>query len=122
MFLYLLVQFILTVQRDVEQRISEYSMGKCDRCFKNFPTKILPDIVQEIAQCAAQYKTNLCATSPIPAMAHQCGVWETCMNRDPTKVGRAKVGAELIAEVVNGFVEPISWKTLVRPQAFSSHA
>lgn len=26
-FLYLLVQFILTVQRDVEQRISEYSMG-----------------------------------------------------------------------------------------------
>ncbi len=28
LFLYLLVQFILTVQRDVEQRISEYSMGK----------------------------------------------------------------------------------------------
>ena len=40
------------------------------------------------------------------------------MNRDPTKVGRAKVGAELIAEVVNGFVEPISWKTLVRHRAF----
>ncbi len=35
------------------------------------------------------------------------------MNRDPSIVGRAKVGAELIAEVVNGFVEPISWKTLV---------
>lgn len=34
------------------------------------------------------------------------------MNRDPTVVGRAKVGAELIAEVINGFVEPISWKTL----------
>ena len=71
------------------------------------------DIVQEIAQCALQFKTNLCAPSPIPAMAHQCGLWETCMNRDPTKVGRARVGAELIAEVVNGFVEPISWKTLV---------
>ena len=70
------------------------------------------EIVQEIAQCAMQYKTNLCATNPIPAMSHQCGVWETCMNRDPTKVGRARVGAELIAEVVNGFVEPISWKTL----------
>ena len=26
-FLYLLVQFILTVQRDVEHRIAEYSMG-----------------------------------------------------------------------------------------------
>jgi len=96
-FLYLLVQFILTVQRDVEQRISEYSM----------------EIVQEIAQCALQHKSNLCATSPIPAMAHQCSAWETCMNRDPSKVGRARVGAELIAEVVNGFVEPISWKTLI---------
>lgn len=96
LFLYLLLQFILTVQRDVEHRIAEYSM----------------DIVQEIAQCALHYKTNLCASRPIPAMAHQCGQWETCMNRDPTKVGRARVGAELIAEVVNGFVEPISWKTL----------
>ncbi|EIW86322.1 hypothetical protein CONPUDRAFT_44919 [Coniophora puteana RWD-64-598 SS2] len=95
-FLYLLLQFILTVQRDVEHRISEYSM----------------DIVQEIALCASHYKNNLCATSPIPAMIRQCGAWETCMNRDPTVVGRARVSAEMIAEVVNGFVEPISWKTL----------
>jgi hypothetical protein len=97
LFLYLVMQFIVTVQRDVEQRISEYSM----------------DIVQEISMCSLQYTSNLCASNPIPAMAHQCGIWETCMNRDPTIVGRAKVGAELIAEVVNGFVEPISWKTLV---------
>ncbi|KAI0005425.1 Di-sulfide bridge nucleocytoplasmic transport domain-containing protein [Russula compacta] len=96
LFLYLLVQFILTVQRDVEQRISEYSM----------------DIVQEISNCAAHYKANLCGSNPVPAMLRQCGAWETCMNRDPTVVGRAKVGAELIAEVINGFVEPISWKTL----------
>ncbi|KAF8887710.1 Di-sulfide bridge nucleocytoplasmic transport domain-containing protein [Infundibulicybe gibba] len=96
LFLYLVLQFVLTVQRDVEQRISEYSM----------------DIVQEIAICALQFKNNLCASNPIPAMAQQCGSWQTCMNRDPTVVGRAKVGAELIAEVVNGFVEPISWKTL----------
>lgn len=27
------------------------------------------------------------------------------MNRDPSKTGPARVGAELIAEVVNGFVE-----------------
>ncbi|KAI0252661.1 Di-sulfide bridge nucleocytoplasmic transport domain-containing protein [Lactifluus subvellereus] len=96
LFLYLLVQFVLTVQRDVEQRVAEYSM----------------DIVQEISNCAAQYKANLCGTNPVPAMLRQCGAWDTCMNRDPTVVGRAKVGAELIAEVINGFVEPISWKTL----------
>jgi len=95
-FLYLLVQFIFTVQRDVEQRVAEYSM----------------DILQEITTCASQYKQNLCDTSPIPAMLHQCATWETCMNRDPKIVGRAKVGAEMLAEVINGFVEPISWKTL----------
>ncbi|KAJ7102511.1 Di-sulfide bridge nucleocytoplasmic transport domain-containing protein [Mycena belliarum] len=95
LFLYLAVAFIWTVQRDVEERISEYSM----------------DIVQDIAMCALQHKNNLCAT-PLPAMAHQCAIWATCMSRDPSVVGRAKVGAEMIAEVVNGFVEPISWKTL----------
>lgn len=71
------------------------------------------DIVQEIGVCASQYRNNLCETNPVPAMTRQCAVWETCMNRDPTTVGRARIGAELIAEVVNGFVEPISWKTLV---------
>ncbi|KAJ6569548.1 Di-sulfide bridge nucleocytoplasmic transport domain-containing protein [Mycena capillaripes] len=95
LFLYLVVQFILTVQRDVEERISEYSM----------------DIVQDIAMCALQYKNNLCE-NPLPAMAQQCAIWATCMSRDPTIVGRAKVGAEMIAEVVNGFIEPISWKAL----------
>ncbi|KAF6765928.1 nuclear membrane protein [Ephemerocybe angulata] len=98
LFLYLVVQFILTVQRDVEKRISEYSQ----------------DIVQDIAVCASQYKSNYCNTQYIgTAMMQQCANWETCMNRDPTTIGRAKVSAELIAEVINGFVEPISWKTLL---------
>ncbi|KAG6849800.1 hypothetical protein H0H93_005050 [Arthromyces matolae] len=55
---------------------------------------------------------NLCEQSAVPAMAQQCENWKTCMNRDPAIVGRAKVGAEMIAEVVNGFIEPISWKAL----------
>jgi len=65
--------------------------------------------------CAHHYKTNLCASNPIPAIIQQCSDWEACMQRDPTVIGRAKVGAELIAEIVNSFVEPISWKTLVNP-------
>jgi hypothetical protein len=73
------------------------------------------DIVQEIGVCASQYKNNFCGNNQIPAMTQQCAAWEACMNRDPTQVGRARIGAELIAEVVNGFVEPISWKTLASP-------
>jgi hypothetical protein len=41
------------------------------------------------------------------------------MSRDPTVVGRARLSAETLGEIVNGFVEPISWKTLVRA-CFSS--
>ena len=94
---YLTVQFILTIQRDVEHRVAEYSM----------------EIVQDIAQCALAYKTNLCVEGRIPAMAAQCAAWDTCMNRDPSKVGRAKVSLEVIGEVINSFVDQISWKTLV---------
>ncbi|EAU93327.2 nuclear membrane protein [Coprinopsis cinerea okayama7 len=96
MFLYLAVQFILTVQRDVEKRVTEYSQ----------------DIVQEIAMCATRYTDNGCATTRAPDLLHKCAEYEACMNRDPTTLGRARISAELIAEVINSFVEPISWKTL----------
>lgn len=95
--LYVLTQFLFMIQRDVEHRVSEYSM----------------EIVQDIAQCNLAYKTNLCAEGRIPAMQAQCAAWETCMNRDPTKVGRAKITFEVFGEVINTFVEQISWKTLV---------
>jgi hypothetical protein len=37
------------------------------------------------------------------------------MNRDPTKIGRSRaaVSAEMLAEVVEGFLEGISWRSLV---------
>ena len=35
------------------------------------------------------------------------------MQRDPNLVGRSRVVAETIGEIVNSFVEPISWRTLV---------
>ena len=35
------------------------------------------------------------------------------MERDASIVGRTRLLAELIGEVINGFMEPISWRTLV---------
>jgi hypothetical protein len=67
----------------------------------------------EITACALQHSDNLC-TEPVPALVHQCLLWETCMKCDPLIVSRARVAAELIAEVVNQLVESISLKTLVR--------
>lgn len=66
--------------------------------------------MQDITICVRHFKTNLCAINPIPAMVHQCASWETCANRDPTTVGHLKVGAETIAEMLDSFVESMSWK------------
>lgn len=47
-------------------------------------------------------------------MEAACRAWELCMNRDPTVIGRIDVVAETFAGVINSFVDPISWKTMVR--------
>jgi hypothetical protein len=71
------------------------------------------DVVQEIKVCSVLYKNNFCEGNIVPHMFQPCGEWETCMNRDPSKIGRARIGAQLLAEIVNSFVENISWKTFV---------
>jgi hypothetical protein len=37
------------------------------------------------------------------------------MNRDPSVVSFTKVGAEVVAGVVGGFVDALSWRSLVSP-------
>jgi Di-sulfide bridge nucleocytoplasmic transport domain len=67
-----------------------------------------------MAVCSKEYLENRCAPNTrVPAMEKACLAWEKCMNRDPTVVGRARVSAETFAEIVNSFIEPISYKTMV---------
>ncbi|CCA73287.1 hypothetical protein PIIN_07242 [Serendipita indica DSM 11827] len=98
-FLYVIVFCILTVQRDVEHRMTEYRA----------------ELAEAIATCAQLYEINKCfpLSQRVPAIAKQCSEWETCMQRDPLGLGRSRVVAETIGEVINSFVEPISWKTLI---------
>ncbi|KAH7103130.1 nuclear membrane protein [Auriculariales sp. MPI-PUGE-AT-0066] len=96
--LYLAIAFIVTVQRDVEHRVTENSLT----------------LLAEISTCRTEWEANHCASEyRAPVLVHQCAEWQACMNRDPTVVGRARVTAEMVGEVVNGFVEPISWKALI---------
>jgi Di-sulfide bridge nucleocytoplasmic transport domain len=77
--------------------------------------------LREISQCTKLYLANKCDPAHrIPHMESTCLEWEECMNRDPSVVGRARVAAETFAQVVNSFVEEISWKTLVREGLISS--
>jgi hypothetical protein len=76
------------------------------------------ELLQEIAECTNLYLTNRCEPHlRVPAMEAACRAWELCMNRDPTVIGRIDVVAETFAGVINSFVDPISWKTMVRRNA-----
>ncbi|KAG4304836.1 hypothetical protein PORY_001889 [Pneumocystis oryctolagi] len=88
----------LTIQRDVDQKVEEYSA----------------EILQEMSLCSKEYSENRCSPDHrVPAMERACITWEKCMNRDPTVVGRAKVSAETFAEIINSFIDPISYKTMI---------
>ena len=49
----------------------------------------------------------------IPAMQKTCETWKNCMQQDPYTVASAKISAHTLAEILNSFVEPISYKTMV---------
>jgi hypothetical protein len=98
LILYLTLQFIKTVRRDVELKVEEYKTI----------------ILNEIAQCSKQYLENRCHPNErVPAIDKACNSWYQCMNRDPTEISWTKISAETIAEIINGFVEPISYKTMI---------
>ncbi|KAE8353094.1 Di-sulfide bridge nucleocytoplasmic transport domain-containing protein [Aspergillus coremiiformis] len=71
-------------------------------------------ILAEMASCAKSYVDNKCGGGDrLPALETVCENWERCMNRDPAKVGRAKVSAHTMAIIINSFIDPISWKAIM---------
>ncbi|KAN0061632.1 hypothetical protein ACQY0O_006480 [Thecaphora frezii] len=97
-FLYLLFCVVRTVQQDVAEKVRGYEM----------------DTLSEVTSCAASYTANRCGTDlQAPALAAACLNWERCSARDPAVVGRARVTAETFAEILNGFVDVVSWKSMV---------
>lgn len=72
------------------------------------------EVMVEISACALEYNRNRCRPDDVvPAMEKACGIWETCMNRDPQKVARASVTAKTFAMIFNSFVEEFSYKSMV---------
>lgn len=95
---YMIYCFWSAVQGDVDKKSHE----------------AMADIMAEMAECARQYTANNCEPERrAPALQTVCEGWHKCMNRDASKVGRAKVSAHTFAEIFNSFVEPISWKAMI---------
>lgn len=99
--LYLLFIFISTIKADINHKLEVYTS----------------DALQEISVCSREYYRNKCSTengnTRVPALEKACTVWAKCMNRDPQLIGKSKITAETFADIVNGFIRPISWKSLI---------
>jgi hypothetical protein len=96
---YVVFSFVSAIRNEFDQAAAEVSDG----------------ILAEMAVCAKNYVDNKCVGGQrLPALETVCENWERCMNRDPAKVGRAKVSAQTMALIINSFIDPISWKAIVR--------
>jgi len=95
--LFLLYYVLATISKDVDLQVDVYTT----------------EMASKISTCAKYYIENKCDPgSRIPAMEKACSEWEVCMSRDPRRVDRARVSAETFAGILNGFVEPMSFKTM----------
>ncbi|KAA8650255.1 hypothetical protein EYZ11_003846 [Aspergillus tanneri] len=95
---YVVFGFVSAIRAEFDQAAEEVSDG----------------ILAEMASCAKSYVDNRCAGGDrLPALETVCENWERCMNRDPAKVGRAKVSAHTMAIIINSFIDPISWKAIL---------
>lgn len=102
-FLTLSLLFLYTLYTDVVDRLNSLTF----------------EIRSEILQCAKAYVDNKCQPGTrLPFMEGKCSGWEECMGREAVVVGKTRVVAETLAEVVNGFVDIISFKTMVRALSF----
>jgi hypothetical protein len=82
--------------------------------FEQAAQEMSDTILADMAVCTKSYVDNDCGRpSRAPALETICENWERCMNRDPAKVGRAKVSAHTMAIIINSFIDPISWKAIV---------
>ena len=68
----------------------------------------------DIADCRKEWRDNGCAGPVGPAFQRQCDAWADCMHRDARRIGRASISASTLADILNAFFEPLSWKLLVR--------
>ncbi|GAA5928447.1 Brr6/Brl1 family protein [Sporobolomyces koalae] len=94
----LLVLFLWTLYTDIQSRLSSLTL----------------ELRSEILQCARAYVDNRCEPATrIPAMERKCNEWEECMNQEIVVTGKTRVVAETLAEIVNGFVDVISFKTML---------
>lgn len=89
-------KFISNIKADMRQREETY----------------IAETIYEISICTQEYFKNKCAERPVPAIQKACNELFKCMNQDPNAIVKTKITAETIANIINSFIKPISWKSI----------
>ncbi|KAI9314857.1 Di-sulfide bridge nucleocytoplasmic transport domain-containing protein [Dichotomocladium elegans] len=93
---YVVVQFAIGIRRDVVHRTAIYESN----------------LLEEHFQCRMKYAKNRCDPSTrLPAMDELCRQWQQCLYR-PMWVGRSKVLAETLGDIISGFFDTLSFKAM----------
>eukprot|EP00923_Selenidium_pygospionis_P011654 GHVN01020043.1.p1 GENE.GHVN01020043.1~~GHVN01020043.1.p1 ORF type:complete len:300 (-),score=23.27 GHVN01020043.1:2482-3381(-) len=89
--------FFKGIQNDVQSKVQLYSK----------------EVMERISLCAKHYTENRCdPLSRVPALEKACNDWEVCMSQDSLLVDKkSQISAATIGEVINAFLEQISWKS-----------
>jgi len=71
------------------------------------------EMATRVSLCSRNYVENRCAPGErVPALDAACNEWESCMNQQAgIVVKRSKLSAQTLGEVVNAFLEQLSWKS-----------
>ncbi|KAI1317390.1 hypothetical protein EDD11_008454 [Mortierella claussenii] len=94
--IYIMANFITTVQSDVS--------------FKS--EKLLEREIKQMAKCKEEYNTYGCDRPVGPKLVEICDDLRACWDQPLPRIGRGTVAAETVAQMVNVFVNTMSFKTL----------
>jgi hypothetical protein len=101
--IYIILVLIWTVHSDLNKMAHQQSLGLTANT----------ESLQKIHSCSHSYSINKCHPSErVPALQQQCQEWELCMQIDPKKVERLKLVAEAAGQLINRFVEQLSFKAM----------
>ncbi|AQZ16882.1 BRR6 (YGL247W) [Zygosaccharomyces parabailii] len=91
----ILIKFILLIKGDVDRKVH---------------WKVAEEIVR-VKRCQKNYEQNGCSTH-VPALEKLCDGWHHCM-QSRGEIQSASLWTQTLAETLNAFVEPISFRSLM---------
>ncbi|KAG2221899.1 hypothetical protein INT45_012543 [Circinella minor] len=96
MAVYVGIQFALALRHDVNLKLETFESDRLD----------------EFLNCQMEYANNRCDPSTrVPAMDELCRQWQQCLYR-PMWIGTTRAVAETLADIINGFIDKISLRTM----------